>query len=158
GPARRRPRPPFPRRGPARPRRRARLVAGAAGRLGEAGLPTLQGEEAQITMELQTLLQTMVNKRGSDLHIRANCPAYLRVDGALEPVGERCTGQEVEAMLNQVMTPRAKKLYQERGETDFSFQAGEVARFRVNAFRQRQQLCMAIRFVSMKIPTLEELK
>ena len=37
-------------------------------------------------MDLQTLLQTMVNKRASDLHIRAGGPAYLRVDGELRPV------------------------------------------------------------------------
>ena len=109
-------------------------------------------------MDLQTLLQSMVNKRASDLHIRSNGPAYLRVDGDLQQVSpDVITGPEVEAMLKQVITPRAKKIYEANGEADFSFQAGEVARFRVNAFRQRQQLCMAIRLISMRIPTMEEL-
>ncbi|HAZ08267.1 MAG TPA: type IV pili twitching motility protein PilT, partial [Elusimicrobia bacterium] len=40
---------------------------------------------------------------------------------------------------------------------DFSFQAGEVARFRVNAYRQRQKLCLAVRYISTQIPTLQDL-
>lgn len=110
-------------------------------------------------MDLQGLLQTLINKRGSDLHVRAGGPAYLRVNGGLEPAAEDVISQaEVEAMLSGVVTPRAKRLFEERGECDFSFQAGEVARFRVNAFRQRQRLCLSIRFISTTIPTLADLK
>jgi twitching motility protein PilT len=64
---------------------------------------------------------------------------------------------EVEQMLMQVATARAKKVYEEKGECDFSFQAGEVARFRVNAFKQRQKLCLAVRFISTQIPTMQDL-
>ncbi|HAM35598.1 MAG TPA: type IV pili twitching motility protein PilT [Elusimicrobia bacterium] len=111
-------------------------------------------------MDLQTLLQTMVNKRASDLHIRAGGPAYIRIDGELQPVGaDSLSAGEVEQMLNQIMTnKRAKRLYEERGECDFSFQAGDVARFRVNAFRQRQRLSVAIRFIPTVIPTFQDLR
>jgi twitching motility protein PilT len=109
--------------------------------------------------DLQTLLQAMVNKRGSDLHIRAGGPAYIRVDGDLQAASpDVLSAQDVEAMLGTVVTNRAKKIFAEKGECDFSFQAGEVARFRVNAFKQRGRLCMAIRFISTRIPTLEELR
>jgi len=109
--------------------------------------------------DLQTLLQTMVNKKASDLHIRAGGPAYIRVDGDLIAAAPDPLSQtDVEAMLGQIMTPRAKKLFEARGECDFSFQAGEVARFRVNAFRQRQRLSMAVRFISTTIPTLQDLR
>lgn len=109
-------------------------------------------------MTLQELLQTLVNKHGSDLHVRAGGPAYVRVDGELETVSQDSLSQEqVEAMLMQVATPRAKKQYEEKGECDFSFQAGEVARFRVNAYRQRQRLCMAVRFIATTIPSLQDL-
>ena len=105
------------------------------------------------------MLQTMVNKKASDLHIRSSGPAYIRVDGDLAQVApEVLTPQDVEAILMQIMPARAKRIYQEKGECDFSFQAGEVARFRVNAFKQRGLLCIAIRFISMRIPTLEELR
>ncbi len=109
--------------------------------------------------DLQGLLQSMVNKRASDLHVRAGGPAYIRVDGDLQVAApDALSGQDVESMLNSVATARAKKLFAERGECDFSFQAGDVARFRVNAFKQRGRLSLAIRFISTKIPTLQELR
>jgi twitching motility protein PilT len=109
-------------------------------------------------MKLQGMLQAMVNKQASDLHIRAGGPAYLRVRGDLEPLSpEILSDEEVEAILKGIATPRARKMFEERSECDFSFQAGEVARFRVNAFRQRNKLSLAIRFISMRIPSLEEL-
>ncbi|MBI5210752.1 MAG: type IV pilus twitching motility protein PilT [Elusimicrobia bacterium] len=110
-------------------------------------------------MDLQTMLQKMIDTNASDLHIRAGGPAYIRVDGDVATVAPEVLGQaEVEAMLGQISSNRAKKLYEEKGEADFSFQAGEVARFRVNAFRQRAKLCMAIRKIPMKIPTFDDLR
>ncbi|MCX5796320.1 MAG: type IV pilus twitching motility protein PilT [Elusimicrobia bacterium] len=110
-------------------------------------------------MDLQTLLQTMINKRASDLHIRAGGPAYIRVDGDLAPVApDAISAAEVEAMLATVMTTRSKKLWQERGEVDFGFQAGDVARFRVNAFHQRQKIAVAIRFIPTTMPTFQDLR
>ena len=110
-------------------------------------------------MTFQELLQILVNKRGSDLHVRSGGPAYVRVDGELIPVSpDALAPAEVEAMLMQVASPRAKKLYEDRGECDFSFQAGEVARFRVNAYRQRQKLCLSVRYIATQIPTLQDLR
>ncbi len=110
-------------------------------------------------MDLQTLLQTMVNKRASDLHIRSGGPAYIRVDGDLQTIAPEPISQpEVEAMLGTVMTTRARRIYEQKGECDFSFQAGEVARFRVNAFKQRQKLCLSIRFIAMTTPTFQDLR
>lgn len=110
-------------------------------------------------MTLQELLQTLVNKHGSDLHVRSGGPAYVRIDGELSQVSPApLTQPEIEAMLAQIAPERAKRMYAEKGECDFSFQAGEVARFRVNAYRQRQKLCLAIRFISTQIPTLSELR
>ncbi|MBI4061388.1 MAG: type IV pilus twitching motility protein PilT [Elusimicrobia bacterium] len=110
-------------------------------------------------MTLQELLQVLVNKHGSDLHVRAGGPAYIRVDGELVQVGpEPIATEQVEAMLKQVAPARAQKIFEQRGECDFSFQAGEVARFRVNAYRQRQRLCLAVRFITTQIPTLQDLR
>ncbi|MBI3549482.1 MAG: type IV pilus twitching motility protein PilT [Elusimicrobia bacterium] len=110
-------------------------------------------------MTLQTLLQNMVNQKASDLHIRSEGPAYIRVDGELKTAApDILSPQEVEQMLMTVITPRGKKFFEKNGECDFSFQVGDVARFRVNAFKQRQRLCMAIRFISMAIPSIEDLK
>ncbi|MFH2202336.1 MAG: PilT/PilU family type 4a pilus ATPase [Elusimicrobiota bacterium] len=109
-------------------------------------------------MDMQTLLQTLINKHGSDLHVRAGGPAYIRVDGKLAPCGEVLSNEEVEAMVAKVITPRAKRIFAEKFEADFSFQVGEIARFRVNVFRRMGKLAMAIRYISMKIPKVEELR
>jgi twitching motility protein PilT len=110
-------------------------------------------------MDLQTLLKILIDKKGSDLHVRAGGPAYIRLDGELIlATPESITQAEAEAMLQTIVTLRAKKLFEEKGECDFSFQAGDVARFRVNAFRQRQRLSLAIRFISTRIPTLQDLR
>lgn len=110
-------------------------------------------------MTLQELLQTLVNKHGSDLHVRAGGPAYIRVDGDLvQAAPDAISPAEVEQMLMQVASPRAKRVFEEKGECDFSFQAGDVARFRVNAYKQRQKLCMAVRYISTQIPTLQDLR
>jgi len=110
-------------------------------------------------MTLQELLQVLVNKHGSDLHVRSGGPAYIRIDGELSQAApESIPTEQVEAMLKQVAPPRALKIFEEKGECDFSFQAGEVARFRVNAFKQRQKLCLSVRFITTQIPTLADLK
>lgn len=110
-------------------------------------------------MDIQKLLQVMINKRGSDLHIRGGGPAYIRVDGELSKVGEEVfSSEDVDAMISKIITPRAKKNYAEKMECDFSFQVGEVARFRVNVFRRMGKVSAAIRYISMKIPTVEELR
>jgi len=110
-------------------------------------------------MDLQTLLQTMINRRASDLHIRAGGPAYLRVDGKLVAAApDYIAAAEVEGMLAPILSPRAKGIFAERGEVDFGFQAGEVARFRVNVFRQRGRLAVAIRFIPTVIPSFQDLR
>jgi len=112
-------------------------------------------------MDLQTMLQTMIDKRASDLHVRADGPSFIRVDGELETVSpEVLSNQTVQQILNQLLQgkTRAIESFKAKSECDFSFQVGEVARFRVNAFKRMGKLAMAIRYISMKIPTIDELR
>ncbi|MBI3289501.1 MAG: type IV pilus twitching motility protein PilT [Elusimicrobia bacterium] len=110
-------------------------------------------------MTLQELLQVLINKRGSDLHVRSGGPAYVRVDGELVQASPNVIShEEAEQMLKQVASARAQRVFEEKGECDFSFQAGEIARFRVNAFKQRQRLSLAVRFITTQIPTLQDLR
>ncbi|MHB2026735.1 MAG: type IV pilus twitching motility protein PilT [Elusimicrobiota bacterium] len=110
-------------------------------------------------MDLPGLIQKLAQSRGSDLHVRAGGPAYLRVDGELSQAApEALSEDQIKAMLASVATPRAKKIFEQNGECDFSFEVAGAARFRVNAFRQRQRLCLAVRLIPMRIPTLDELR
>lgn len=110
-------------------------------------------------MDLQTLLQTMINQKASDLHIRAGGKPFLRIDGDLAAAAEQdLTAADVETMMAQVATARAKKIFAESSECDFSFQVGEVARFRVNAFKRMGRLSMSIRIIPMSIPSVDDLR
>ncbi len=110
-------------------------------------------------MDFPALIQKLVLNRGSDLHVRSGGPAYIRVDGELSQAAPDAFSEEqIAAMLASVATPKAKKAFEQRGECDFSFEVKDAARFRVNAFRQRQRLCLAVRLIPMRVPTIEELR
>lgn len=108
---------------------------------------------------MDELLKILVEKKGSDLHIRSQGPSYVRVDGVLVPVeGSHATSKDIEDLSFAAMTPRAKRIFDEKQECDFSISVEGLGRFRVNAFRQRGMMTMAIRAVSTKIPTLDDLR
>ena len=65
-------------------------------------------------MNIVALLKYMIQKKGSDMHIRANGPVYIRVDGALEPIaGSASNPKAVEELAYKIMTPRARKIFDE---------------------------------------------
>lgn len=108
-------------------------------------------------MKIEDFVKIMVEKGASDLHLRSGGPAYIRAEDVLAQVPNgTLSAKEVEDVAQGIMSARAKKIFAERQECDFSFQMGQD-RFRVNAFRQRGQLCLAVRRISVKIPTMEEL-
>jgi twitching motility protein PilT len=110
-------------------------------------------------MDIQSFLQALIDKKGSDLHLRAGGRPYIRVDGQLEPLSEEIIGADgIELTLNQIITPHAKKIFEEHGECDFSFEVENAARFRVNVFHQRGRLSLAIRYIPMQIPSFQSLR
>ena len=72
----------------------------------------------------------MIERNASDLHLKAGRPPLIRVDGdLLQAAPDPVPAAEVEAMLMQIASPRAKRIFEERGECDFSFQAQTAAEF-----------------------------
>jgi twitching motility protein PilT len=112
-------------------------------------------------MKFKELLGYMLEKKASDLHIRSDSFSYVRIDGKIVPlknmesVPEKAS--EVEALAVSLMNDRVKKIFDEKGEVDFSLQRENIGRFRFNVFRQRGKLCIAIRSIPLKIPSMEEL-
>jgi twitching motility protein PilT len=110
-------------------------------------------------MDLSRLIALMVEQRASDLHLRANGPAYLRRDGDLVPVeGSAFTQDEIRAIAFEQMPPKAKRELEERLQADYSFGLEGLGRFRVNFFTQQGRYAMAIRWLSARVPTLAELR
>jgi len=111
-------------------------------------------------MNLDAVLKAMVERKGSDLHIRPLGPVFIRVHGQLVTLdgANVADNKEVEAEAQRIMPPRARRIFEEKSDCDFSYALEGVGRFRFNVFRQRGYYSMVARAVSDKIPTLEELR
>ncbi|HOX27620.1 MAG TPA: type IV pilus twitching motility protein PilT [bacterium] len=108
---------------------------------------------------LNAYLRHMVERGGSDLHLKALGPVYMRVDGKLKPVDPKmqAPSELVEQMAFSVMNERQRKEYDETNECDLSYSLPGVSRFRVNVFRQSDFTGAVFRVIPLKILTIKEL-
>lgn len=107
---------------------------------------------------LQELLQTMVERTATDLHLTVNSPPVIRVQGELVPIdGPPLTPQETKQLIYSILTDAQKHRFEEENELDFSFGIKGLSRFRANAYVQRGAVAAAIRLIPFKIRSLEEL-
>jgi twitching motility protein PilT len=110
-------------------------------------------------VDLDQLITLMVEQQASDLHIRPQGPAYIRRDGDLVPVeGSAFTHEEIREIAFARMPPHAKAAFEERLQADYSFGSEGLGRFRVNLFLQQEHATLALRRLSARVPTLEELR
>ena len=112
-----------------------------------------------MTFNLRTLLEEMIEKDASDLHITAGeCPK-LRIDGDIisSSFTETMTPKDTLEIAYSVLTENQKKRFEIEDELDFSFGIQHLARFRGNCFRQRGCLGMVIRMIPFQVKTFEEL-
>ncbi|MFA5162692.1 MAG: type IV pilus twitching motility protein PilT [Elusimicrobiales bacterium] len=111
-----------------------------------------------MAVDIAVLLKTMVQYGASDLHIRNDSKAFLRIHGDIKGIdGSEMTSAEVEALALSLMNDKSKRIYEERMASDFSVDGGKVGRFRFNVFRQRGKPCIAVRHIPLKIPTFADL-
>jgi twitching motility protein PilT len=110
-------------------------------------------------MSVTTYLRHMVEAGASDLHLKAGLPPVVRIDGVLQHTPfETMTGVDTEAVALELLPPPKALEFKERNEADAGYTFPGVGRFRVNVFRQRGHVNLAIRRVRSDIPTFEELK
>jgi twitching motility protein PilT len=110
--------------------------------------------------DAHTALRQLVACGGSDLHLKVDSPPLYRVQGALGPdeSAPPLSEQDTEDALHALLHDQVKlKEFTDDHEVDFSFEIAEVARFRINAFRQRGLISLACRAIPTKISTIEEL-
>ncbi len=107
---------------------------------------------------IDTLLRTMVQNRASDLHIRANGPPVMRVDGKLLAAEQILSKEETLNIAYQMMNNRQRLIFDEKHECDMSYTLDGVGRFRCNAFLQKGGANIAIRVVPTSIPDFDTLK
>ncbi len=108
---------------------------------------------------IEVLLEEVIKKKASDLHLQVGLPPMLRVDGKLIPVNgaNPLTEEAVEALIFAILDEDQKQILLKDKEFDFSFAFGDLGRFRVNAFHERGNLAAALRLIPNEILTIEQL-
>ena len=109
-------------------------------------------------MDVTDLLRHTVEMGASDLHLKAGNVPFIRVDGELMPSPyPALSPSESEAYANSLMPDHKRREFEISNEADFGYTMPGVGRFRINVFRQRGMVGMAIRRVRSEVPTIEEL-
>lgn len=109
-------------------------------------------------IKIERLLEEMVKRGASDLHISVNSSPRIRTDGQLRPLDlPPLTPAETKELCYSLLTETQKQKFQERNELDISFGIKGLSRFRANIFSQRGSISAAIRTIPFKIPSLGEL-
>ncbi|MBV8480780.1 MAG: Flp pilus assembly complex ATPase component TadA, partial [Actinobacteria bacterium] len=112
-------------------------------------------------MDLNGLLRYAVELGASDIHLKLGRPPVLRRDGGLVAIE---TGPMDEASLNAILqivgarSPERLAAFDTTGDLDIAYQAEDLPRFRVNAYRQRGATSFAFRVIPKQVPTLEQLQ
>jgi len=109
-------------------------------------------------MDITQLLTFAVKEGASDLHLSSGEPPMVRIHGDIKRLEHPAlTREQVHAMAYDVMSDNHRKIFQERLDIDFSFELGDLARFRVNVFMQRKGEGAVFRTIPNKVITLDEL-
>lgn len=108
---------------------------------------------------IELLLEEVIKKKASDLHLQVGIPPMLRVDGALTPVAHAfaLTEDTIEALVFAILDEDQKQILLKDKEIDFSFAFGDLGRFRVNAFHERGNIAAAMRLIPNEVLTVEQL-
>jgi twitching motility protein PilT len=113
-----------------------------------------------MAFDLQQALRAVVEEGGSDLHIKVPSRPLMRLQGRLTPLEdtEPLTPADTERVLREMLTATDRLAeFAREGEIDFSYTMRGLARFRVNAFRQRGSISIACRVVPFSIRSVGEL-
>ena len=110
-------------------------------------------------LRIEILLEEVVRRRASDLHLQVSLPPMLRIDGSLVPVAGMSALDEaaVDALIFAILDPDQQQILEKDKEFDFSFAFGALGRFRVNAYHERGNLAAALRLIPNEIKTIKEL-
>ncbi len=123
-----------------------------------AGQPPQNPPQPQ-EINLRLLLQEMIQRGASDLHVTVGNPAKLRVDGDLvnSKMAQVLAPKDTLSLAYSILTENQKKRFETEDELDFSFGVQNLSRFRGNVYKQRGCVAMAIRQIPYEIVSIEKL-
>lgn len=111
-----------------------------------------------MSLDIAQIVNTAQNKGASDIHLSPLCPLMIRIDGDLVPVTQEALGaEEIEQLAREIVGEKRWRELEEKGEVDCAYTVEGMARMRVNVFRQKGTYAIALRLLSVSIPSLEQL-
>ena len=121
--------------------------------------PAGAGAPPVAAVNFKAILQQMIQRGASDLHLKVGRPPTLRVNGDLLSLDmPTMRPEDLKTLAEQVMTPRQVKEFGENKEADFAIGVPGIGRFRVNVYQQRGTIAYALRAIPYQTRTLEELQ
>ena len=111
-------------------------------------------------MRLLEYLRRAVDDGASDLFLVAGGPVSYKLGGCIRPMeAEKAAPADTEALITELyaLAGRSMDRYRETGDDDFAFARADLARFRVNAYRQRGSLAAVVRVVAFRVPDWRKL-
>ncbi len=107
---------------------------------------------------LKALLKLIVEKDGSDLYLSSGVQPSMKVQGKLYKIGKQTlSGADVEKLALDVMNAEQAKAFEQKPEMNLAIDEADIGRFRVNIFRQRNDMAMVIRVIKTELPNYKNL-
>jgi len=127
--------------------------------MNEPAAPVASQAPPKQELSLRLLLQEMIQRGASDLHITVGNPAKIRVDGDLtnSRTAQVLAPKDTLQLAYSILTDSQKKRFETEDELDFSFGVQNLSRFRGNVYKQRGCVAMAIRQIPYEIVSIEKL-
>ena len=119
----------------------------------------MSSQQASTPVNLRALLEEMIRRGASDLHLTVGERPKLRIDGSIvnSSVNYVLTAKDTLQLAYSILTEQQKKRFETEDELDFSFGIQNLSRFRGNVYRQRGCVAVAIRQIPFSIKTIEQL-
>jgi len=109
-------------------------------------------------MEMFQLLKAMVDQDASDLFLSAGAPPNIKIEGATRPLPlPPLKPGEAKALAYSIMNERQMRQFEETLESNLSISAEGIGRFRINAYVQKSEVALVVRYIKSKIPGFAEL-
>lgn len=107
---------------------------------------------------IEEILRVALDAGASDVHVTVGVPPKMRINGQLLTMDfGKMLPPDTKALLDEIMSERQKELFERQGEYDMSFSIPNMGRYRVNAYKQRGSVAIALRLVGTRVPSPEEL-
>jgi twitching motility protein PilT len=107
---------------------------------------------------INDLLKKVAEAEASDLHLKVGSPPMVRIDGELSNLDEPpCSTEDTKDYAASLMSEKQLRRFSENNEIDFAYSAPTVGRYRVNVYRQRGAISIALRHVLTDVPGFAEL-